>query len=90
MEIKSVLALMTLLTTVLRSNQNSLDGLHHADFLRLLMQDRYVVTLLEFFARQRIRDQQMKQVFQEALDELKHCYYSVSYGEKSQLEFEKQ
>ena len=32
----------------------------------------------------------MKQVFQEALDELGHCYHSVSYGEKTQLELEKQ
>ena len=44
------------------------------------MQDKYVLTLLEFFGRQKIMDQQVKQVFREALDELKHCYYSISYG----------
>lgn len=42
---------MTLMTTILRSNQISFDGLHHADYLKLLMQDRYVMTLFEFFGR---------------------------------------
>ena len=80
---RGVLALMTLLTTILRSNQNSQRDIHHADYLKLLMQDRYVLTLLEFFGNQKIKDEQAKQVFREALDELKHCYYSISYGDVS-------
>ena len=76
-EVRNTLGLVTLFTTILRSNQNS-TALNHAVFLRLLIQDRYVVSLLEFYGRQKITDSQVKQVFHENLDEFKHCLNSFS------------
>ena len=38
------------------------------------------MSLLEFYGRQKINNPQVKQVFQEHLDEFKHCLHLVSLG----------
>lgn len=47
------------------------------------MKDRYVECLVEFYARHKIEDRQMRQLFSEHVDELRHCYKaSAEAGEE--------
>lgn len=46
--------------------------------LRLLLKDRHVECLVEFFARVKIEDRATRQVVSEYIDEFKHCLHSSS------------
>ena len=76
-EVVSLLRMLELFSTILRSHhETNRGGNSPAKFLRLLLKDRYVECLVEFFGRVKIEDREVRQVFTEHVDEFKHCLHS--------------
>ena len=72
-EVTSLLRMLELFSSILRSHQTG-----PSKFLRLLIKDRYVECLIEFYGRVKIEDRAVRQVFNEHVDEFKHCLHSTS------------
>lgn len=74
--------MLELFSTILRSNHEKNESVK---FLRLLLKDRYVECLVEFFGRIKIEDRSMRQVFSEHVDEFKHCLNSSASEREANL-----
>ncbi len=59
-------------STVLRSYHEDSER-NPAKLLRLLLKDRYFETLVDLFVRHKIEQRKVRLVFQECVDEFKHC-----------------
>ena len=88
-QIASLLRMLELFSTILRSHHHvkeSAAGRNNpAKFLRLLLKDRYVECLVEFFGRVKIEDRAVRQVFTEHVDEFKHCLHSSASEHETSL-----
>jgi len=59
-QVADLLRLMKLVSSILRSHYDAQNSRSPANLLSLLMKDRYVECLVEFYARYKIEDRRMR------------------------------